>query len=141
MRISAPISIIMSHSRKSDFLFWRISWRKRILCCNEKNVKQQPNQLKDRFATYQIKQITWTPPLVSYNYGYFPVISKFKHSLPLSPGTGDWVLPETKWKIVIEKTVVTTQTRETATAVLNKKEALIIMATKRGGPGIFTLTI
>ena len=34
--ISAPISAMMSHSRKSDFLFWRISWRKWILCCKEK---------------------------------------------------------------------------------------------------------
>lgn len=37
MRISAAMSIIISHSRKSDFLFWRISWRKRILCCKKRN--------------------------------------------------------------------------------------------------------
>ena len=27
---------MISHSRKSDFLFWSISWRKRMLCCKVK---------------------------------------------------------------------------------------------------------
>lgn len=33
IKISTLIRMMISHSRKSDFLFWRISWRNRMLCC------------------------------------------------------------------------------------------------------------
>lgn len=36
MRISAPINMMMSHSRKSDFLFCKISCRNRMLCCSRR---------------------------------------------------------------------------------------------------------
>ena len=36
IKISTLMRMMMSHSRKPDFLYWRISWRNRMLCCGQK---------------------------------------------------------------------------------------------------------